>query len=188
MKDLLIYCKRIPHQKHKETKLFLQAKVCTTYDKNKNSAMKLFSEGRQTKVILKVKVCAKGGILRNFNLDGSFDNLVYTQQFFVFFSGIRPASKSGGDCWNMDCILNNWIASGPRPLPAWKSTTPPCRCAGLPGHQLIHIGPYSRGEDHLCIQVEGRGWPAAQGSVDRKTDVAFLHRVKGSWWAEDRPT
>lgn len=69
--------------------------------------MKLFSEGRQTKVILKVKVYAKGGILRNFNLDGSFDNLVYTQQFFVFFSGIRPASKSGGDCWNMDCILNN---------------------------------------------------------------------------------
>lgn len=69
--------------------------------------MKLFSEGRQTKEILKVKVCAKGGILRNFNLDGSFDNLVYAQQFFVFFSGICPASESGGDCRNMDGILNN---------------------------------------------------------------------------------
>lgn len=40
----------------------------------------------------------------------------------------------------------------------------------LGGRSLV----YSSGEMRLTCR------PAAQGSVDRKTDVAFLHRVKGS--------
>lgn len=99
---------------------------------------------------------------RNFNLEDGIDNIVYAKQLFVFFSGICPASESGGDCRNVDCVLNNSTASGPDQLPAWKSTPPPCRCAGLPGDQLIHISPYLRGEDHSCIQEEGHGWLAHQ--------------------------
>lgn len=119
---------------------------------------------------------------KNFNLKGIIDNIVYSKQLFVCFSGIRPASKSGGDRRNVDGILNKSTASGPDQLPAWKSTPRPCKRAGLPGRQLIHIRLYCRRDDHLRVRAEGPDWLAHR--LPRSAWTDFFHRVAGSCWAD----